>query len=72
MLIFRGKLLDPAQTLADAGLVSGCVLHLTLNEAPAGGKPLHVRDSKGVLRTILCGEDYTVEDVKEEIACFPG
>lgn len=46
LLIFRGKLLDHDQTLHDAGLVSGCVLHLTLNEAQSSGKPLYAPNPK--------------------------
>ena len=70
--MFKGKLLESGQTIDNAGLVDGCILHMTLNDSPPAGKPLHVRDSGGCVRTVVCTEEYTVEDVKEEVACFPG
>jgi hypothetical protein len=42
LLIFKGRLLDPALTLKDAGLCTGCVVHLTLNEDPEKGKAIFV------------------------------
>ncbi len=53
LLIYKGRLLDPAATLKDAGLCNGCVVHLTLNEDPEKGKAIHVSIQNLTPRTIF-------------------
>jgi hypothetical protein len=26
----------------------------------------------GIIRSVLCGEDFYIEDIKEELSCYPG
>jgi hypothetical protein len=69
--VFKGQLLHPASTLGESGVYDGCVLHLVLNDDPYRGRPLYIKDQQENVRMILCGADYYIEDVKEELACMP-
>jgi len=71
-LVYKGLLLLPFLTLDQAVQNDGCLLHLVLNEDQYFGKPLHVKSLTGVLRSVMCGPDFYIEDVKEELSCFQG
>ena len=32
----------------------------------------HIRCEDGTIRSILCGEDFYIEDIKEELSCYAG
>lgn len=70
--VFKGQLLHPSSTLGEAGIYDGSVLHLVLNDDPYRGRPLYIKDKKDNVKMILCGADYYIEDVKEELACMQG
>jgi hypothetical protein len=73
LFIFRGFLLDAQSTVKQWGLHEGCVLHMVLNEAPFRGRPLHVRRlDDGKILTLSCSANFSISDVKHELACFPG
>ena len=40
-------------------------------DANLGLRPLHVKCDDGSLKTIYCGADFYIEDIKEELSCFP-
>jgi hypothetical protein len=48
------------------------VLHLLLNDDPYKGKPIYIKTFVGRLRTIECGPDFYIADVKDELSAFPG
>ncbi|EKX45400.1 hypothetical protein GUITHDRAFT_71346, partial [Guillardia theta CCMP2712] len=72
-LVYNGRLVDPGMRAADLDLREGCVLHLVLNESPFRGRKLYVRDlgNQGVVRSVSCSQDFTIRELKEEIACLP-
>ncbi|EKX36435.1 hypothetical protein GUITHDRAFT_145793 [Guillardia theta CCMP2712] len=74
--IYKGLLLVPfvriGQTIQNDVTLIGCLLHLVLNEDQYLGKPLHVKSLMGTMRSIMCGPDFYIEDVKEEISCIQG
>ena len=72
LLVFKGLLLEPSTSLAEAGLRNGCVLHLVLNENPYTGRALYIQSIRGHVRAIKCGPDFYIQDVKEELSYFPG
>ena len=43
------------------------MLHLLLNDDPYKGKPLYIKTFAGRMRTIECGPDFYIADVKEEL-----
>eukprot|EP00960_Hanusia_phi_P045783 757435-Hanusia_phi.AAC.3 len=70
--IYNGRLVDKGMRAADVDLREGSVLYLVLNENPFSGKKLYVKDvGNGIVRAVACNQEYTVKDLKEEIACFP-
>ena len=71
-VVFKGLLLTPATTLGQAGIRDGSVLHLVLNDDPYKGKPIYVKTLSGRIRTINCGPDFYIQDLKEELSYFPG
>eukprot|EP00291_Cryptomonas_curvata_P002474 CAMPEP_0172181826 /NCGR_PEP_ID=MMETSP1050-20130122/18044_1 /TAXON_ID=233186 /ORGANISM="Cryptomonas curvata, Strain CCAP979/52" /LENGTH=213 /DNA_ID=CAMNT_0012855173 /DNA_START=232 /DNA_END=869 /DNA_ORIENTATION=- len=70
--IYKGLLLPEQEPLISSAVGNGSVLHLVLNEEPYWGRPVYVRCEDGVTRTVLCGENFYVEDIKEELSCYPG
>jgi hypothetical protein len=71
LFIFKGMLLPVDAMLCDVRVSDGSVLHLVLNDDPYQGRPLFVKCEAGDLKTIFCGADFYIEDVKEELSCFP-
>jgi len=75
--IYKGHLLHPGMTLTEVGLKDGGVLHLVLNDDPFRGRPIYIR-SKGdgneeeKIQMILCGAEFYIEDLKEELSFLPG
>ena len=74
LLVFKGLLLEPSTSLAEAGLRNGCVLHLVLNDnlppAPARGilvacshNKARDRGSCGKVVHIDCGRSSLLEEV---------
>mmetsp|Transcript_14392 Transcript_14392/g.49154 ORF Transcript_14392/g.49154 Transcript_14392/m.49154 type:complete len:558 (-) Transcript_14392:294-1967(-) len=75
--IYKGHLLHPGMTLTEVGMKDGGVLHLVLNDDPFRGRPIYIRskgDSDGdeKIRMILCGAEFYIEDLKEELSFLPG
>ena len=75
--IFRGVQLHPSFTVEQSLIVDGAVLHLVLNADPYRGRPLYVRVKDGKedevrMRMIMCGADFYIRDVKEELAYMAG
>ena len=70
--IFRGIQLHPSFTLEQALVCDGAVLHLVLNDDPYRGRPIYIRVKDGPddvhIRMIMCGADFYIADVKEELA----
>eukprot|EP00802_Teleaulax_amphioxeia_P006592 Tamp_06596.p1 GENE.Tamp_06596~~Tamp_06596.p1 ORF type:complete len:687 (-),score=57.34 Tamp_06596:479-2539(-) len=75
--IFRGVQLHPSFTLEQAMITDGSVLHLILNDDPYRGRPIYVRvkdgsEDEGRIRMIMCGADFYIADVKEELSYLHG
>jgi hypothetical protein len=74
--IFRGVQLHPSFTLEQALIGDGAVLHLVLNDDPYRGRPIYIRVKDGPddvrIRMIMCGADFYIADVKEELAYLQG
>jgi hypothetical protein len=71
IFIYKGMLLPYDAMLQDVRIGDGSVLHLVLNDDPYQGRPLYVKCEDGELKTIYCGADFYIEDIKEELSCFP-
>jgi len=70
--IYRGLLLQAQTTVANAKLHEGCVLHMVLSEVRFQGRPLHVRRiGDDVIFTLTCSPNFSISEVKHELACFP-
>lgn len=63
--------LSHSLTPSSLQVTDGSVLHLVLNDDPYQGRPLHVKCEAGDIKTVYCGADFYIEDVKEELSCFP-
>jgi hypothetical protein len=72
LFIFKGRLLNRNETLSEAGISNGSVLHLVLNEQPFEGRFLFVRSLSGQLCRLEVTADFTIEDVKDELASYQG
>ena len=73
LFIFRGSLLDKHSSVTKAQLYEGCVLHMVLNEAQITGKALFVRRvSDDAVVTLNCSPDFSIREVKHELASLPG
>ncbi len=70
LFIYKGMLLPYDAMLCDMRVTDGSVLHLVLNDDPYQGRPLYVKSESGDLKTIYCGADFYIEDIKEELSCF--
>lgn len=70
LMIVKGRLQLHTNTLQDAGLRDGSIVHLVLNDAPERiqRKPLHVQHfATGARATVMCEAEEWVEGVKEEL-----
>jgi hypothetical protein len=73
LFIYRGFLLDHQLTVSKAKLHEGCVVHMVLSEAPFLGRRLQVRRVEDeTMLAPLCSPDFSISEVKHELACFPG
>ena len=58
--------------MSEAGIANGSVIHLVLNERPLEGRSLYVRSNLGQSYRLDVLADFTIEDVKDELATFQG
>ena len=73
LFIFRGSLLDKQASVAKVQLHEGCVLHMVLSEAPFTGKALFVRRvGDDAVVALNCSPDFSILEVKHELACLLG
>jgi len=70
-LVHRGLLLQDDMTLGGAGLADDSTVHIVPNEQPFKGKAMYVKTCSGATRSIPVNEHFRIEDLKEEVYCYP-
>lgn len=71
--VYKGRLLEDDERVGDVPLHDGAVVHMLLRESAPAGRFVHVKSIQTKLtRRVRCRPDASVEELKEELAAFPG